>query len=129
MRGWKVIISVVLIFVLGGMAGALVMHGIDQQKIESIMKGEFGMTREIIVTRLNQKLNLDAVQLEQLRTIVRETHAQMRSVRKQYRPQIEEILQRSQDRVRTILRPDQLETFNKIVAERKKKHEGEENNQ
>ena len=128
MRGWKVIVSVVLIFVLGGIAGALVMRGIDQQKIESIMKGESGMTREVIVTRLNQKLNLDAVQLEQLRTIVRETHAQMRSVRKQYRPQIEEILQRSQDRVRTILRPDQLETFNKIVAERKKRHEGEENN-
>jgi hypothetical protein len=128
MRGWKVIVSVVLIFVLGGIAGALIMRGIDQQKIESIMKGESGMTREVIVTRLNQKLNLDAVQLEQLRTIVRETHAQMRSVRKQYRPQIEEILQRSQDRVRTILRPDQLETFNKIVAERKKRHEGEENN-
>ena len=128
MRGWKVIVSVVLIFVLGGIAGALIMRGIDQQKIESIMKGESGMTREVIVTRLNQKLNLDAVQLEQLRTIVRETHAQMRSVRKQYRPQIEEILQRSQDRVRTILRPDQLETFNKIIAERKKRHEGEENN-
>jgi hypothetical protein len=128
MRGWKVIVSVVLIFVLGGIAGALVMRGIDQHKIESIIKGESGMTREVIVTRLNQKLNLDAVQLEQLRTIVRETHAQMRSVRKQYRPQIEEILQRSQDRVRTILRPDQLETFNKIVAERKKRHEGEENN-
>jgi hypothetical protein len=128
MRGWKVIVSVVLIFVLGGIAGALVMRGIDQHKIESIIKGESGMTREVIVTRLNQKLNLDAVQLEQLRTIVWETHAQMRSIRKQYRPQIEEILQRSQDRVRTILRPDQLETFNKIVAERKKRHEGEENN-
>jgi hypothetical protein len=129
MRKWKAIVSVVLIFLLGGMAGALVMHGIDQQKIVSIMKGESGMTREFIVTRLNRELNLDATQLEQLRIIVRGTHAEMRSIRNQYRPQIDEILKRSQDKVRTILRPDQLETFNKIVAERKKRHRGEENNQ
>ena len=128
MKGWKAVVSVILIFLLGGMAGALVMHRLDQQKIESIMKGETGTTREFIITRLNQRLNLDAAQLEQLRIIVRETHAQMRSVRKEYRPQIEEILKRSQDRVRTILRPDQLATFNKIVAERKKRHEEEENN-
>jgi hypothetical protein len=128
MKRWKAVVSVILIFLLGGMAGALVMHRIDQQKIESIMKGETGTTREYIITRLNRGLNLDAAQLEQLRIIVRETHAQMRSVRKEYRPQIEEILKRSQDRVRTILRPDQVETFNKIVAERKKRHLDEENN-
>jgi uncharacterized membrane protein len=126
MKRWKAVVSVILIFLLGGMAGALVMHRIDQQKIESMMKGETGTTREFIVNRLNRDLNLDATQLEQLRNIVRGTHAEMRSVRKQYRPQIEEILKRSQDRVRTILRPDQLETFNKIVAERKKRHEDEE---
>jgi uncharacterized membrane protein len=128
MKGWKAVVSVILIFLLGGMAGALVMHRIEQQKIEGIMKGETGTTREYIITRLNRGLNLDAAQLEQLRIIVRETHAQMRSVRKEYRPQIEEILKRSQDRVRTILRPDQVETFNKIVAERKKRHQDEENN-
>jgi len=126
MKRWKAVVSVILIFLLGGMAGALVMHSIDQKKIESIMKGESGMTREYIVTRLNRQLNLDPAQLEQLRHIVRETHAEMRSVRKQYRPQIEEILKRSQDKVRVILRPEQLEIFNKIVAEREKRHESEE---
>ena len=128
MKRWKAVVSVILIFLLGGMAGAFVMHRIDHQKIENIMRGEPGMTREFIVTRLNRELSLDTAQLEQLRTIVRETHAEMRNVRKEYRPQIEEILQRSQDRVRAILRPQQLETFNKIIAERKKKHDGGENN-
>jgi uncharacterized membrane protein len=128
MRGWKAILSVVLIFMLGAMAGALVMHRTDQHRIESIMKGESRMTSEVIVARLSRKLNLDAVQEQQLSAIVRETHAQMRSVRNQYRPQIEELLKQSQDKVRTILHPDQLETFNKIVAERKKRHEAEEDN-
>ncbi len=70
-------------------------------------------------------VGLDANQLEQLRTIVQETHTEMRTLRKQYRPQIEEILKRSQDKVRAILRPEQLDVFNKIIAERKKRHEGE----
>jgi hypothetical protein len=128
MKGWKAVISVILIFLLGGIAGALLMHRTDQQKIESIMHGEPGTTREVIVARLNRELSLDAVQLEQLRTIVGETHAEIRSVRKEYRPQIDEVIKRSQDKVRAILRPEQLETFNKLVAERQKRHEGEENN-
>ena len=128
MKVWKAVISVILIFLLGGIAGALLMHRTDQQKIESIMHGESGTTREFIVTRLNRELNLDAAQLEQLRTIVRETHAEIRSVRKEYRPQIDEVIKGSQDKVRAILRPEQLEVFNKIVEERKKRREGEENN-
>ena len=128
MKGWKAVVSVILIFMLGGLAGALVVHKIDQQKIESIMHGEAGMTREFIVTRLNRELNLDDIQQDRLRAIVRETHIEMRNVRRLYRPQIEEILQRSQDRVRAILRPEQLAVFNKIVAERKKRHAGEDDN-
>lgn len=127
MKRWKAIIGVVIIFVLGAAAGALVMHGIDHQRIDRFLRGEPGMTRDFIVNRLNRELNLDAAQLEQLRTIVQETHAAMRDVRKQYRPQTEEILKMSQDRVRAILRPDQLEKFNKIAAERKRRHGGEEN--
>ena len=127
MKGWKAIISVVIIFLLGGLAGALVMHGIDHMKNEKIMRGEGGMSRDFIVNRLSRELDLDAAQLEQLRTIVQETHNEMRVIRKQYRPQIEEILKRSQDRVRTILRPGQLERFDKIVAERKKRHGSEDN--
>jgi uncharacterized protein YsxB (DUF464 family) len=125
MKGWKAVISIILIFLLGGLAGALVVNRLDQHKIESVMHGESGTTREFIVTRLNRELGLDANQLEQLRTIVQETHMEMRNLRKQYRPQIEEILKRSQDKVRAILRPEQLDVFNKIVAERKKRHEGE----
>ena len=127
MKGWKAVISVILIFLLGGIAGALLMHRTDQQKIESIMHGEPGTTREFIVTRLNRELSLDSTQHEQLRTIVGETHAQIRNVRKEYSPQIDEVIKRSQDKVRAILRPEQLETFNKLVAERQKRHEGEEN--
>lgn len=126
MKKWKVIVSVFLVFLLGALAGALVTHKIDQHRIAGIIRGEPGAVGELIVRRLNYKLSLDPAQVEQLRAIVYETHDEIRNVHKQFRPQIEEILERSQNRVRAILRPDQLEKYEKIVAERKMRRDREE---
>ena len=123
MKTWKAVISIIIIFLLGGISGAVVMHSLDSKKIESIIKGEPVTTTEFIVARLNRQLNLDDTQLEQARVIVQGTHAEIRNVRDTYRPQIQEIIKRSQDKVRTILRPDQLETFNKMIAEHKRRRE------
>jgi len=127
MKKWKTIVSIILVFLLGSLAGALITHEIYKHRIENIIRGDPKAMRELIVQRLNHKLHLDTTQLEQLRVIVNETHAEVKNVRKQIRPQIEEILESSQNRVRAILRPDQLEKYEKIIAERKKKREKEEN--
>jgi hypothetical protein len=127
MKQWKALVSVMFVFLLGALAGALVTHTIYRQKMENIIKDEPTTMREVIVQRLNRRLQLDPTQLEQLRTIVKETHTEMKNVRKLIRPQMEAILARSQERVRSILRPDQLEKYEKIVAERKKKRGNEEN--
>jgi hypothetical protein len=119
-------VSVVLVFVLGAVAGALVTHRIYQQKIENIMKNEPRTRSEFIVQRLNHELHLDTTQLEQLRVIIKDTHTEIKNVRKQFRPQMDEILARSQDKVRAILRPDQLTKYEKIMAERRKRREKEE---
>ncbi len=126
MKKWKVIVSVFLVFLLGALAGALVTHKIDQHRIAGIIRGEPGAVGELIVRRLNHKLSLDPAQVEKLRAIVYETRDEIRNVHKQFRPQIEEILERSQNRVRAILRPDQLEKYEKIVAERKMRRDREE---
>jgi uncharacterized protein YneF (UPF0154 family) len=127
MKKWKAIVSIIIVFVLGVLAGALLTHKIYQHRVEGIMKGEPRTTREFIVQRLDRELHLDANQLEQVRAIVKETHTEMKKVRTQFRPQIEEILARSQEKIRALLRPDQREKYEKIIAERKKKREREEN--
>ncbi len=125
MKKWKTIVSVIIVFLLGTLAGALITHEIYQHRIESFIRGE--PKRELIVRRLSHELNLDATQSRELSIIVKDTSAEIKDVRKQIRPQIEEILARSQDRVRAILRPDQLEKYEKILAERKKRREKAEN--
>ena len=122
MKQWKAIVSVLFVFLLGFLGGALVTHKFYQHRLENIVREEPGAMREMIVRRLSRELNLDPGQMEQLRAIVGETHVEMRKVRRQIRPQIEEVLARSQSRVRAILRPDQLEKYEKIVSERKKRH-------
>lgn len=116
-------------FILGAAAGTLVTQKVYQQRMGNFFRNEPRMMREFIVMRLSRELHLDPAQIEQLRAIVRETHAQIRDVRRQFRPQIEEILEHSQDRIRAILRPDQRETYERIVAERKNRRMGRENNQ
>ncbi|HAM50214.1 MAG TPA: hypothetical protein DCP92_05795 [Nitrospiraceae bacterium] len=123
MKKWQAIVGVILVFLLGAVAGALVTHSIYQNTMEKSFREEPRSMREFIVQRMNHELQLDPAQLEQLRSIIKETHAEIRTVRKQISPQIEEILARSEDKVRVILRPDQLEKFDKIVARRKKKRE------
>jgi hypothetical protein len=126
MKNWKAIVSIMVVFLLGAMAGAIVVHTSYRQRMDNIIKGEPGAMREFIVQRLNKELNLDPGQLEQLRTIIKETHAEMKNLRRQIRPQTEEVLARSQERVRSILRPDQLEKYERIIAERRKKRENRE---
>jgi len=127
MKQWKIIISVVLIFGLGALSGTIVTYRIYRQQMENIIRDEPKAMRELMVQRLNSKLHLDAAQMEQIRTIATETHAEMKSVRKKIRPEIEEVLSRSQAKIRAILRPEQLEKYDQILLERRKRHEKEEN--
>ena len=110
-------------FLFGASAGVLVTHKIYQQKMEKIIGDEPRTMREVIVQRLNHALDLDATQLEQLRTIVKETRSEMKDLRKQIRPQIEEVLARSQAKIRAILHPDQLEKYEQIISERRKREQ------
>ena len=126
MKKWKAVLSVLLVFVLGAVTGTLVTHKICQQRIESIIADEPRTTREFIVQRLSHELHLDSAQTEQLRLIVRETRTEMKSLRQQIRPELEKVLARSQDKVRAILRPDQLEMYEKIISRHRMRHEHEE---
>ncbi len=123
MKKWRTITSIVIVFLLGALAGALVTHKIYQLRMDNLLKGEPGSMREFILHRMNHELHLDPHQQEQVRAILQETHAEIRNVRKQFRPQTEEILARSQEKIRALLRPDQREKYEKIIAERKRRRE------
>ena len=121
MNRWKPILGVLLVFLLGALAGAAVVHRVDRQSVEAVLAGRGGATADLIVRRLTRSLDLDPAQRDQVRAIVTETRRDIVEIRKPVQAKIEEALERSRGRVREILRPDQQEKFDRIQSERRKR--------
>ena len=119
MKNWKAIVGVITVFLLGLIAGSLLTFGAIRQMFQ-LGHGPQART-DFIVRKLSWELWLDAQQREQLRGIVQEGQQEMTAVRQQMHPQVEAILNRADAKVRAILRPNQVEKFDKLVAERKAK--------
>ena len=123
MKRWKSILGVLLIFLLGALAGAAVVHRVDRQSVEAVLSGRGGATVDLVVRRLSRSLDLDPAQRDQVRAIVTETRRDIVEIRKPVQAQVEAAIERSRVRVRAILRPDQQEKFDRIQAERRKRRD------
>jgi Spy/CpxP family protein refolding chaperone len=121
MERWKSIVGVLVVFLLGALAGAAIVHRVDRQSVEGVLSGRRGATADLIVRRLTRSLDLDPAQQDQVRAIVTETRHDIGEIRKPVQPQIEATIERSRARVRAILRPEQQEKFDRIQAERRKR--------
>jgi len=117
MKNFKAIAGILLVFLLGAAGGALVTHMIHKARFEHFISGGHRMREEFVVERLTRKLDLDGSQQEQVKAIMHETYTGIRQIRSRTRPQIEALLAAGQDRIKTVLRPDQREKFVRIVAE------------
>ena len=123
MKRWKPILGVLLVFLLGAVAGAVIEHHVDRHRVEAYLSGRGGAPVDLIVRRLSRALDLDAAQRDQVRAIVTETHREIVEIRKPVRERVEAAIDNSRTRVRAILRPDQQATFDRIQAERRKRRE------
>ena len=129
MKKWKAIIGVVLVFVLGALSGAIVSYGVCRHKEDALLYGGHGARSAAIVERMSCRLKLDRDQREKLEAIMKDTHREMLEARRPLQPKIDEILARTETRVRGILRPDQIDAFNKFTAEKKARIERERRGQ
>ena len=121
MRTTKAVAAVLLIFLLGAATGGLTAHLIYQKRIEGVVRGGPGAMSEMILRRMDRELKLDAAQREAIQRIVQETHGEMRQIRRQFRPQMQQLLSRSEERIKQLLRPDQREVFERL-SEKRRKH-------
>lgn len=112
MEKWKVVIGIVVVFVLGAVAGGVIGYGVCCHRPHW---GEIH-PREEVVRKLQRKLHLDADQKAQVEVIVNDAHNQMREMRRETQPKINSIMGNAQDKIRAILRPDQKAVFEKLVA-------------
>jgi hypothetical protein len=117
MKNWKAIIGVIAIFILGGLAGSITTIGMVRHRLVHGHGSQ--MFQDLIVRRMSWELRLDRDQRTQLRVIVTEGQTEMKAIHKQIQPQVEDLLTRSEVKVRVLLRPDQQEKFDKLIAKRR----------
>lgn len=121
MKNWKAIAGVCLVFVLGMVAGGFLTVHVITKRIQRIVQGGPQAVNQIIVKRLTKRLDLDADQSSKLMDILVDARKDIRSARAQISPQLKQIMDDSESKVRAMLKPEQQKKFDEVLENNKER--------
>ncbi len=119
-------LMLVLIFVLGGVAGAISEHLYKTRIANASGRPPGRMGPHDIVEDMAKDLKLTADQKEKLRGIVLQSRERYRSLSVQFRPQYDTIRNETNEQIRQILTDDQKIRFEAIVKDIEERHKARE---
>ena len=108
-----VILLGILVFLLGGIAGAVSRYLYCERVKASVPKTIPRV--EDVVERMAGVLKLDAQQKIEIKVIIGESRNRYRELSRQFRPQYEKIVQDSDNRIRALLRDNQKPLFEEFI--------------
>lgn len=113
---WQVRVAAAIIFVLGFTAGILALNVYRG----FLHRGAPGDRLE----QLSRRLDLNADQKTKLQQIFSDTREQLRALRREQEPQVNDIRRQADDKLQQVLTPDQWQKFQKIRAEARDRRGG-----
>jgi hypothetical protein len=126
----KARLIVLTIFVIGFTAGALSMNLYDYLASRGSDGSESPHGPNYLLHKLDQRLNLSDDQKKEIGAIIDETNGKYIEIRrdlqprvKEYEPRFEAVRLQSRDRIRAVLKPDQLPKFEEMVQESDRRRE------
>src|SRR4051794_1222016 len=102
MKRFKVWLLLALVF-LAGFAGGIVATRVAVRHFVRQAMDKPELVRNKVERDLNRKLRLDVGQREQVRQILRQSHEQLRKLRREYQPQFAGILQTTRKDIAAVL--------------------------
>ena len=108
----------VLLFCCGAAAGALAHRYFESRVVNAKTAEDF---RQHYVSEMKSNLKLNAEQVDQLQKILDETKAKYKAVRDRYRPEMLQVKAEQVERVKSILTPEQIPAYDRLVAERERR--------
>jgi hypothetical protein len=120
---WTAAVMAVLLFCCGAAVGALGHRYYTAREVNAKSAEDF---RHRYVSEMHSKLNLTSSQVTQLETILDETKAKFKAVKDSYRPAMLEIKKEQVSRVKSILTPQQIPIYDRLVAEREQRMKEQE---
>lgn len=106
---WQVRVAALIIFVLGFAAGILALN-----VYRGLASGPRSRDR---MEQLTERLNLSADQKTKVQLILGDTRDQLRAVRRESEPKVNEIRQQADARLQEVLTPEQWQQFQTIRHE------------
>jgi hypothetical protein len=125
MKKWKLWAGMLLIFFIGGAAGAGGTLLCVRQKIVSIIDEGQPAVERLAVRFLSRRLNLSADQKSEAARIAHETQQRLQVIRLRVRPEAIEIIAAGMDDLRGVLDPDQQEELDRLYTTMKRRWETE----
>jgi hypothetical protein len=124
MNRLKLTLGVILVLLVGALAGALGTKIYYQQRIERFAPVKPPHRRKIfMMKRLSDRLDLTKEQQPEIEKIVEDFQSRISAVRREYLPKIEEITDQSLRSMEEKLRPEQKKKLTKLRKRLKKRQE------
>lgn len=120
---WTAALVAILLFCFGAAVGALAHRYYASASVSANSAEHF---RQHYVSEMQSKLNLTPSQLTQLQAILDDTKAKVKAVRDAYHPAMLKIKQEQISRVKSILTPQQIPAYDRLVAEREQRMKEQE---
>lgn len=126
----KARLIVLTIFVIGFAAGALSMNLYERFSSQGPDKDGSRHGSNYVLTKMDRNLDLSDEQEKEVGAILEEAKQQYNEIKKdmqprikEYEPRLESVRLQSRDRIRAVLKPDQLPKFEEMVQENDRRRE------
>ncbi|MBF0538650.1 MAG: hypothetical protein HQL03_10405 [Nitrospirae bacterium] len=121
MKRWKVTVALVVVFISGILTGSVLTGLYIKQGMAKVINGGPPAVKNVIVKRLDEKLNLTKQQRVEIERIVGQTQAEILKLRQKNQPEIERIIDDGITKMKTNLTPEQQKTLESMYKNVKDK--------
>ena len=118
----KVWAGIVLVFLLGALAGSLTTGIFFKHKIEQFSKGDRPPIKVILMKKLSDELDLTETQRVEIEGILDRLQAGLLDLRRQHRPEFEKLFDQGFGSIREKLNSEQKNRLDEIREELRRRH-------
>ena len=123
MKRWQAFIALAFLFTLGVVAGGLGAHLYYARALDRPPPGPPPFFGRLMGPRLERHLDLTPEQRSELREILEESRREAEAMRRELAPRMREVMSRTEERIRAILTPDQVERFEQLQRRQRRRAE------
>lgn len=115
---WQVVLVLALVFLAGGVTGAVVSRAVAQRAVARLLDGPPEQARaSAILFRLDRDLDLTREQRADLRAVLARHRGELAAIRRTVAPQLEAARRRQWAEMREVLEERQRPGFDRVVDE------------